>query len=233
MKESIRLGLGAKYTETTEKTRMKKPIMALAISVVVLTMAPAAKADSIGPNCDSCNGGIYTLTYSGAPISSTSTTQTFQITLTIDTSGVAGVLPSAAAIDAASIKVSSSASSASLFSVVPGSLSDWNVVPGGINAGGCSGSGSGFECADWIASGPGVSIGGTLQWTFDVTIPTGTLFTGLNEASIKARYVDSNGNKVGSLVSEKITLQKVPEPGTMVLLGAGLLGLAALRRRHL
>ncbi len=238
---------------------MKKLVMALAIAVVVLTMAPTAKADSIGPNCGSCNGGIYTLTYSGAPISSTSTTQTFQITLTIDTSGVAAFLAPAVpvAIDAVAIKVSSSASAASIVAA-PGGIGNWLLVPGGINAGGCSESGGGFECADWIASGAGAAIGGILQWTFDVTMPTGSLFTGLNAASIKARYVGwvepvwvppvpARGNKpavpgywipgywdkVGALVSENITLQRVPEPGTMALLGAGLLGLAALRHRLL
>ncbi|HLG30471.1 MAG TPA: PEP-CTERM sorting domain-containing protein, partial [Candidatus Brocadiales bacterium] len=153
--------------------------------------------------------------------------ETFQITLTIDTSGYTG---GGTAIDAAAIKVSSSVFDVSLFDAPNGTIS-WNIVDGGINASGCSGSGSGFECADWIATGVGIGVGGTLDWTFDITINNGTLFTDPLEASIKARYVGDNGIKVGALVSENITLQQqVPEPSTLLLLGSGLAGLGLWRR---
>ena len=73
---------------------------------------------------------------------------------------------------------------------------------------------------------------GTYTWICDITIDNGTLLTGLLEASVKARYVDANNDKVGDLVSENITLQvddglplPIPAPATIVLLGLGVLGL--------
>jgi hypothetical protein len=74
-----------------------------------------------------------------------------------------------------------------------------------------------------------VPFAGTYSWIFDVTIPTGTLFTAADAASIKAQYTDSSGNKVGSLVSEDITLEVIPEPSTLFLVTCGL---AFLARRH-
>jgi hypothetical protein len=62
----------------------------------------------------------------------------------------------------------------------------------------------------------------TYAWVFDLTIPTGTLLTDANAASIKVHYSDSKGNKVGALVSEPITLEIIPEPSTLLLVGVGL-----------
>ena len=218
-----------------------------------------AAADPIGPDCPTCNGGIYTLSYDGTALADTDAAhETFRITLNIDTSGVGGVggvVPTATAIDAVAIKVASSIFDATLFSAPDGTAS-WALVPGGISAIGCDGSGSGFECADWIASGPGTAIGGTLDWIFDVTMDNGALFTLADEASIKARYVDSSGAKVGDLVSEAITLQNsssstsggtsgssstsggtsgtVPEPNSsgLVFLGLGAVLASFLMRRR-
>ncbi len=215
-----------------------------------------AAADPIGPDCPTCNGGIYTLSYDGTALADTDTAhETFRITLNIDTSGVTAVVPTATAIDAVAIKVASSVFNATLFSAPDGTTS-WALVPGGISAIGCDGNGSGFDCADWIASGVGTAIGGTLDWIFDVTMDNGALFTLADEASIKARYVDSSGAKVGNLVSEAITLQNsssstsggtsgssstsggasgtVPEPNSsgLVFLGLGAVLASFLMRRR-
>ena len=95
--------------------------------------------------------------------------------------------------------------------------------------------GSGFVCAD--SNGVGLPVGdGTplYQWDFDLTMANGALLTGIDRASVKGRFVDSLGHKVGSLVSERVTLiaSPVPEPENYVLMlaGLGLVGLIARRR---
>ena len=108
--------------------------------LVLLAASPAA-ATSIGPDCGTCQGGIYSLFYDGSPTATTGTTETFRITLSIDATGYTGA---ATHLENAAIKVSSQIISASVFSgpgVVP-----WWMVLGGLNANGCSGSGSGFDC---------------------------------------------------------------------------------------
>ncbi|MGI9074242.1 MAG: PEP-CTERM sorting domain-containing protein [Bryobacteraceae bacterium] len=102
----------------------------------------------------------------------------------------------------------------------------------GLNANGCAGGSGGFLCAQ--SSGNGFSVSsGPYNFIYNVTVDTGDLFTGNNAASIKARYVDSQGNKVGALLSEDITLQQTncPEPSSALMLGAGLLGLSLLTRK--
>jgi hypothetical protein len=192
-----------------------------------LALAPVASADPIGPDCGTCQGSIYTLEYSGLPISVDipNNRETFRIVLTIDTSGYdAGGL----FIDTVAIKVAPEIFSASLFDA-PTGAGNWITWLGGLNANGCSGSGSGFDCAAaWFAGVP-VPNATAYTWIWDVEITAGELFTDAFESSLKVRYVDEDNVKVGDLVSEGITLQ-IPEPATAALLGGGLLALGFARR---
>jgi hypothetical protein len=111
--------------------------------LAVLAVSTRANATPMGPSCGTCQGSIYELTYSGSPISSTATTQTFAITVTIDPTAYNG---GGAFINAVAPKVSNAVNAVTLASA-PGVLANWTTMKGGINAGGCSGSGSGFVCA--------------------------------------------------------------------------------------
>jgi PEP-CTERM motif len=193
------------------------------------SLVQAETIGGLGSSCATCDGAGYTLTYSGSPISSTNTTQTFQITLDVNDSTYSG---GGSFLNAVAIKVAGSADlvSASLFSAPAG----FSLIPDtGLNANGCDAGSGGFLCAQ--ASDNGVSVsGGPYDFVYNVTVDTGTLLTGTDAASIKARYVNSDGAKVGDLLSEDITLQSncdAPEPSSALMLGAGLLGLSLAARK--
>jgi hypothetical protein len=180
----------------------------------------AASADPIGPDdCSTCQGAIYELLYDPIPVSGNGTT-TYEITLRIDTSGYTG---DGVRIGEVAFKVSPMLDAVSLVDA-PGGAGEWSAILGGINANGCQGNdNNGFACAassnDAVATVPG-----SYEWVFHVGVPTPQeLFTEVWQASIKARYLDAQGAKTGDLVSENITLQVIPEPGTALLLGAGML----------
>jgi hypothetical protein len=77
----------------------------------------------------------------------------------------------------------------------------------------------------------------TYQWEFLVDIGAAALLTGGigaggtcaadNCASIKA-----NGTVTGNILSERITLQPVPEPTTLLLVGSALVGVGMWGRKR-
>lgn len=204
-------------------------ITSIALPTLLFAGAAIVQADTIGgPGSTCCEGAAYTLTYSGSPISSTLTTQTFQITLDVNDAFYSG---GGSFLDAVAIKVAAPAHlhSASLVSAP----SDFPSLSGiGLDASGCAANGSGFVCTRANDGGAPVS-GSPYDFVFDITVDNGALLTGTNAASIKALYVNSDGKKVGALLSQDITLQiaSAPEPSSALMLGSGLFGALLLLRR--
>ena len=238
---------------------MRKYLLGTVVAVMGLLLAAPAFAGTIGPGygpCGTCQGATYTLTYSyeagkvGVMIGGQNS-DVVDVTLIVNTAGYTG---GGSLLNSVAVKVSSSLVGSTglgnpynyLISA-PGGVGNWKVDAGGLNAGGCNGAGSGFDCAiaSSLGHAPHVPTNTLLIWVFHLTIPHGTLMLGTNClnsgksdnncATVKAQYTDSSGNKVGSLVSQDIALTPtpVPEPGAMLMFGSGMLALAGVVRRRL
>src|SRR4051812_28815578 len=112
--------------------------VAFFVATVLVVGATHARAASIGPNCGTCQGSIYTLENLGIVGdiygADGNAFDTYQFKLTIDATHYNG---GGAAIDEVAVKVASSANMATIV-YAPGGASLWQVVPGGLNADGCS-----------------------------------------------------------------------------------------------
>lgn len=218
------------------KNRLK---IVLAAAVFALTAGALGTANADPISCGTpCFGMTFTLTYTEI------TPTQFSIDYTLNTTG--STLPATDWVQAVSFKPASSilATSAFVSTSAPGI---WSGQLGGLNSGGCDGSGSGYICASDGTSA--LLDGSTYDWIFTINVANASdwLLTA-GAASIKANFNGPGQCANGCLVSQDITLQQsssgsssgssgtISEPNSSVLslMGVGIL-LAAMwmRRRSL
>jgi hypothetical protein len=149
------------------------------------------------------------------------------LTLEVDAANPTGGWAGATSLGALQLKDLGSFDSVTL-SAAPGGAANWTLSSNELNANGCGGGahvGSGL-----CFSGPHVALSDDMVFKF--TFNGGA--TDLSSPHLKVNLFNGDGGrKVGSLLSENIPLQPVPEPQSyaMMLGGLALLGAMAKRRK--
>jgi len=206
--------------------------------ILILAFAGEARAATIAPNCGTCGSHNTAWDLTLALLSDSQ--NTYQLTVTATYGSPRDFIW----VNAIAFKVDAFTNSyegnPSVSVTGPAEASGWTVAPGGLSADGCNGSGNGFFCANSTLLGATPLVGGNTDiWTFllnvDDNLPNLTSGTG----SFKVHFTDALGEKVGSLVSERVTFGTpiqppaiTPEPATLLLFGTGLAAAATVLRRR-
>ena len=208
---------------------IRKVLTVLALAIVALCYSAPAMADTMGTltlsNCGDPSSGCPGATYS-FDVTSTSAT----LTITIN----GGLNSTNDNLTAVNLGFTTSNNILSMGTFTTSAGGTWTTTTGSLSSGGsCGGNSGAFVCASVSPLGAvTLTSGETLTFTWNYTLSDPSAIFSAGDVHIGAEYGPNGGsNYKGLIVSETIGTA-VPEPGSLTLLGAGLLALCALASRR-
>jgi PEP-CTERM motif len=219
-------------------TVLKRILMTAVLGVALI--APAtAQASTIPYDCSACgnHNTAFDITYS--VINAATNTYELKVTAIYDAPGAG--LQDYTYINAIALKIDGITYENGTPTLTAGpDGGPWMAMSGGLNSTGCSGSGTGYFCADSAGMGAAHFAPGspdTWKFVLDLTAPLGSMLT----VKFKGHFTDADGGGVGTLISDdflatetsrsELDVQHAPEPASLVLFGGSLVFLAARLRR--